>query len=184
MLLTFFLVASVTESVVPRALDPCSEHSALRASFESFPAYESIKTNILYTAGKSLAFHASAKYRIQAREPYAKHSTQLNDDLSIRISDAPRSGVNRPCILLSIAEFADQISVWQDALLDHLKGRLESLSAAKVLAIDGEDPFVAIFASAAITGRYQSPGWSRNGFFSSYQRGDRDGSTFSENLRV
>ncbi|KAL5522935.1 hypothetical protein ACEPAF_1202 [Sanghuangporus sanghuang] len=163
MLLTFFfLVASVTESMVPRALDPCFEHSALRASFESFPAYESIKTNILYTAGKSLAFHASANYRIQAREPYAKHSTQLNDNLSFRISDAPRS------VTVGCSSGSSE----------------RSPGVPKVLAIDDEDPFVAIFASAAIRGRYQSPGWSQNGFFSSYQRGDRGGPTFSENLRI
>jgi hypothetical protein len=65
------------------------------------------------------------------------------------------------------AEFADEINVWQNAL-GPLKGQLETLSGAKVLLIDGQDPFVAVDANAQITGSFQGFGTRQNSFFSSY----------------
>ncbi|KAJ7217955.1 hypothetical protein GGX14DRAFT_439051 [Mycena pura] len=70
------------------------------------------------------------------------------------------------------AEFPDQIDFWQDSLPGHLKGKLASLSGARVLQINGEDPFVAVNENALITGGYQSFGTRQNSFFSSYSRGD------------
>ncbi|GBE83957.1 hypothetical protein SCP_0510160 [Sparassis crispa] len=67
-------------------------------------------------------------------------------------------------------EFADQIDVWQDALPTGLKGQLSSLSAAKVLLINGLDPFIAIDDNAHVTGSYQGFGTRQNSFFSSYGR--------------
>ncbi|KAF8811657.1 hypothetical protein BYT27DRAFT_7183799 [Phlegmacium glaucopus] len=69
------------------------------------------------------------------------------------------------------AEFADEIDVWQNALHGPLKGKLASLSGAKVLQINGEDPFVAIDANAQITGSFQGFGTRQTAFFSSYNRG-------------
>ncbi|KAJ6595571.1 hypothetical protein DFH09DRAFT_1135002 [Mycena vulgaris] len=68
------------------------------------------------------------------------------------------------------AEFADEISVWQDALPGSLKGKLESLSGAKVLLINGKPPFDAVNANALITGSFQALGTRQNAFFSSYAR--------------
>ncbi|KAF7360569.1 Peptidase S41 family protein ustP [Mycena venus] len=68
------------------------------------------------------------------------------------------------------AEFADEISVWQDALPGPLKGKLETLSGAKVLAINGKPPFDAVNANALITGSFQGLGTRQNAFFSSYAR--------------
>ncbi|KAJ7096224.1 hypothetical protein C8R44DRAFT_812463 [Mycena epipterygia] len=69
------------------------------------------------------------------------------------------------------AEFPDQIDFWQDSLPGNLKGKLASLSGAKVLEINGQDPFIAVNANAEITGGYQSFGTRQNSFFSSYSRG-------------
>lgn len=78
------------------------------------------------------------------------------------------------------AEFADEIQVWQDALPGSLKGQLASvnghlfakwmqrlpwisqLSGAKVLHINGEDPFAAVNANAVITGSFQAFGTRQN----------------------
>lgn len=81
------------------------------------------------------------------------------------------------------AEFADELQVWQDALPGKLKGQLASvsnlltfnifqqltrltamnqISGAKVLAINGQDPFVAIDANAAITGSFEGFGTRQN----------------------
>ncbi|KAJ6612739.1 hypothetical protein B0H10DRAFT_2051737 [Mycena sp. CBHHK59/15] len=68
------------------------------------------------------------------------------------------------------AEFADEISVWQNALPGSLKGKLESLSGAKVLLINGRPPFDAVNANALITGSYQPLGTRQNSFFASYVR--------------
>ncbi|KJA25540.1 hypothetical protein HYPSUDRAFT_64718 [Hypholoma sublateritium FD-334 SS-4] len=68
------------------------------------------------------------------------------------------------------AEFPDQISVWQDALPLGLKGKLETLSGAKVLLINGKLPFDAVNANAAIAGGYQALGARQNVYFSSYRR--------------
>ncbi|PSS35390.1 hypothetical protein PHLCEN_2v1663, partial [Hermanssonia centrifuga] len=70
------------------------------------------------------------------------------------------------------AEFADELQVWQNALPGALKGQLSSLSGAKVLLINGADPFVAVDANALITGSFQPFGTRQNSFFSSYNRAD------------
>ncbi|KAI0714792.1 hypothetical protein C8Q76DRAFT_728141 [Earliella scabrosa] len=67
------------------------------------------------------------------------------------------------------AEFPDEIQTWQDALPGALKGKLASLSGAKVLAIDGLDPLIAVNKNAAIAGSYQGLAQRQNGFFASYQ---------------
>ncbi|KAI0821900.1 hypothetical protein BC628DRAFT_1328502 [Trametes gibbosa] len=66
------------------------------------------------------------------------------------------------------AEFNDEIQFWQDALPFPLKGKLSSLSGAKVLAINGLDPLFAVDQNAKITGSFQSLGTRQNTFFSSY----------------
>ncbi|KAJ7501967.1 hypothetical protein B0H11DRAFT_2171208 [Mycena galericulata] len=76
--------------------------------------------------------------------------------------------------LVASAEFADEISVWQDALPGSLKGQLESLSGAKVLLIDGKPLFDAINANALITGGFEPFGTRQNSFFSSYVRSTSD----------
>ncbi|KAF7316315.1 Peptidase S41 family protein ustP [Mycena indigotica] len=68
------------------------------------------------------------------------------------------------------AEFADGLDAWQDALPGDLKGRLDLLSGAKVLLINGLPPFAAVDANAAIAGSYQALGTRQIGFFSSYAR--------------
>ncbi|KAI5120057.1 hypothetical protein M0805_007808 [Coniferiporia weirii] len=70
---------------------------------------------------------------------------------------------------VATAEFADEVTFWQDALPGSLRGQLASLSGAKVLAINGQDPFVAVDANAAITGSFEGFGTRQNSFFSSYQ---------------
>ncbi|KAJ7703099.1 hypothetical protein B0H17DRAFT_1041664 [Mycena rosella] len=69
------------------------------------------------------------------------------------------------------AEFPDQIEFWQDSLPGNLKGKLASLSGAKVLQINGKDPLIAVNENAVTTGSYQSFGTRQNSFFSSYSRG-------------
>ncbi|KAL1739971.1 hypothetical protein HDZ31DRAFT_48432 [Schizophyllum fasciatum] len=63
-------------------------------------------------------------------------------------------------------EFPDQIDAWQDAV----NGSLKELSGAKVLAINGQDPWEAVEANAAIGGGYQAHATRQNAFFASYQR--------------
>ena len=79
-------------------------------------------------------------------------------------------------------EFKDNIEFWQQALPGHLKGQLASvcipsqslktpanlrffkLSGAKVLRINGVDPFVAVNENAKITGGYQAFGTRQNSY--------------------
>ncbi|KAF5324377.1 hypothetical protein D9619_011355 [Psilocybe cf. subviscida] len=68
------------------------------------------------------------------------------------------------------AEFGDEISFWQNTLPGALKGQLQSLSGARVLLINNQDPFVAVNANAMIAGSFQALGTRQNGFFSSYNR--------------
>ncbi|KAF7361810.1 hypothetical protein MVEN_00525200 [Mycena venus] len=72
---------------------------------------------------------------------------------------------------IASAEFPDQIDFWQDSLPGDLKGQLASLSGAKVLEINGQDPFILVNENAEITGGYQAFGTRQNSFFSSYSRG-------------
>ena len=80
------------------------------------------------------------------------------------------------------AEFKDSLDFWENALPDALglslkKVRTQSsphfclytyqrsqLSGRKVLLINGEDPFVAVEANAAITGGYQSHATRQNSY--------------------
>ncbi|KAI0355821.1 hypothetical protein OH77DRAFT_1424077 [Trametes cingulata] len=69
---------------------------------------------------------------------------------------------------VATAEFKDEVQFWQDALPGDLKGKLASLSGAKVLAINGQDPSVAVDANAKINGGFQGLGTRQNSFFASY----------------
>ncbi|KIY66871.1 hypothetical protein CYLTODRAFT_423021 [Cylindrobasidium torrendii FP15055 ss-10] len=69
------------------------------------------------------------------------------------------------------AEFGDEIEFWQEALPANLKHKLESLSGARVLTINGQHPLVSVNANAKTTGGFQSFGTRQNAFFSSYHRG-------------
>ncbi|KAI8972883.1 hypothetical protein BD414DRAFT_448245 [Trametes punicea] len=69
---------------------------------------------------------------------------------------------------VATAEFGDEVQFWQNALPGTLQGQLASLSGAKVLAINGQDPFVAVDANAQVTGSFQAFGTRQNSFFSSY----------------
>ncbi|PFH48702.1 hypothetical protein AMATHDRAFT_149320 [Amanita thiersii Skay4041] len=89
--------------------------------------------------------------------------TDSNGDQNVHI--APEA------FTVASAEFPDQIDFWQNALPGNLKGKLETLSGAKVISINGKGPFDAVNANALITGSFQGFGTRQNAFFSSYQRG-------------
>ncbi|KAF8210375.1 hypothetical protein K438DRAFT_2011782 [Mycena galopus ATCC 62051] len=72
---------------------------------------------------------------------------------------------------IASAEFFDQIDFWQESLPGDLKGQLASLSGAKVLKINGQDPLIAVNENAQVVGGYQAFGTRQNSFFSSYSRG-------------
>ncbi|KAM5543570.1 hypothetical protein V8D89_002821 [Ganoderma adspersum] len=69
---------------------------------------------------------------------------------------------------VATAQFQDEIQFWQDALPGDLKGQLESLSGARVIAINGHDPWLAVDENAAVSGSFQGFGTRQNGFFASY----------------
>jgi hypothetical protein len=60
------------------------------------------------------------------------------------------------------AEFGSEIQFWQDALPGDLKGNLAKLSGARVLAINGKDPWDAVNANTLISGSYQGFGTRQN----------------------
>ncbi|KAF9526145.1 hypothetical protein CPB83DRAFT_858425 [Crepidotus variabilis] len=185
------------------------------------PLEAGIRANIIDVANKTLAFHTSVNYQVQAPLPYEDTHEDLHADLA-RISQQRYASefefhldlyhsfkrVNDghcglyslcydslyvtylplPLVLLNdevdgaqhifIApeafkvaseEFKDQIGFWQDSLPGKLKGQLASLSGAKVLLIDGQDPFVAVDENAKVTGSYQSFATRQNSFFASYR---------------
>ncbi|KAF8967856.1 hypothetical protein BDZ97DRAFT_1801579 [Flammula alnicola] len=68
-------------------------------------------------------------------------------------------------------EFKDEVEFWQQSLPGRLKGKLATLSGAKVFLINGKEPFVAVNKNADITGGYQSFATRQNSFFASYTRG-------------
>ncbi|KAG6821171.1 hypothetical protein H0H93_005391 [Arthromyces matolae] len=65
---------------------------------------------------------------------------------------------------VAFAEFESDIQFWEDALPGKLKGKLSSLSGAKVLLINGMDPFVAVDSNALVTGGYQSFATRQNAY--------------------
>ncbi|KAF8875409.1 hypothetical protein CPB84DRAFT_1853270 [Gymnopilus junonius] len=66
------------------------------------------------------------------------------------------------------AEFANEIQFWQNALPGPMKGQLTSVSRAKVLLINGQNPFIMVDANVQITGGFQGFGMHQNFFFASY----------------
>lgn len=185
-----------------------------------------LKANTIDVLNKTLAFHTSVNYQIQAPEPFANdvhedlhadlaristqdHPSEFDLHLDLfrafkRVNDGHCVVLNycydslyvsylpTPLVLLSdhtgaqhvhiapeafsvaSAEFGHEIEYWQKRLPGTLKGKLQSLSGARVLLIDGQDPFLAVNANAQLTGSYQSFGTRQNSFFASYHRG-RDG---------
>uniref|UniRef100_A0A0W0FIA0 Uncharacterized protein n=1 Tax=Moniliophthora roreri TaxID=221103 RepID=A0A0W0FIA0_MONRR len=228
---------------VPAPADPCATIGGqkwvaprdLKACYESFKVDPALKDNILTVIERTLSFHTSVNYQIQAPPPFEKdvHEDIIADlerirkqpyaseyDFHVDVSRALKRFQDGHCVwvnscyslrrfgsaeltewiaaflnylpvplvlltdaygeqsvtiapeafLVASTEFADQIDVWQNALPGKLKGQLASLNGAKVLAINGKDPWDAINANAAITGSYQGFGTRQNSFFASYQR--------------
>ncbi|KIM40180.1 hypothetical protein M413DRAFT_446340 [Hebeloma cylindrosporum] len=194
-----------------------------RDCMSSFPLHESIRTNIIEVVNKTLEFHTSVNYQIQAPPPFdadvhedlvadlariskENYSSEFDFHIDIyrsfkRVNDGHCGVYNYcfdslyvtyiplPLVLVTTSdgsqhvrvapeafevasnEFKDNIEFWQQALPGHLKGQLASLSGAKVLRINGMDPFVAVNENAKTTGSYQAFGTRQNSFFSSYRRG-------------
>ncbi|PBK91572.1 hypothetical protein ARMGADRAFT_1054240 [Armillaria gallica] len=198
-----------------------------RACISLAPVDPILKANTIEVLNKTLAFHTSVNYQIQAPEPFNNdvhedlhadlarissqdhHPSEFDLHLDLfrafkRVNDGHCAVLNycydslyvsylpTPLVLLSdhtgaqhvhiapeafsvaSAEFGHEIEYWQKRLPGTLKGKLESLSGARVLLIDGQDPFAAVNANAQVTGSYQSFGTRQNSFFASYHRG-RDG---------
>ncbi|KAK0195495.1 hypothetical protein F5146DRAFT_1100975 [Armillaria mellea] len=189
-----------------------------RACISLAPVDPVLKANTIDVLNKTLAFHTSVNYQIQApgalqqrlctktftvdlaRISSQDHPSELDLHLDLfrafkRVNDGHCVVLNycydslyvsylpTPLVLLSdppeafsvaSAEFGHEIEYWQKRLPGTLKGKLESLSGARVLLIDGQDPFAAVNANAQVTGSYQSFGTRQNSFFASYHRG-RDG---------
>ncbi|KAF7315578.1 hypothetical protein MIND_00073200 [Mycena indigotica] len=219
--------------VVTRALgiDPCVDIAGqkwvspaqARLCLQSFPVDNDLKASTIQTLNRTLAFHTSVNYQIQAPPPF---DTEVHEDIIkdlARISESPypsefalhldlfysfRRLMDGHCTVLNLcydsvfisylptplallttedgfqhvhiapeafaiasAEFPDQIELWQNALPGDLKGQLATLSGAKVLQINGQDPWLTVDANAMTTGGYQSFGTRQNSFFSSYSRG-------------
>ncbi|KAG6872814.1 hypothetical protein C0995_006413 [Termitomyces sp. Mi166 len=181
------------------------------------PVDPDVKANIIEVVNKTLAFHTSVNYQIQAPRPYDQDVHEdLKADLArigqkIYISDFDLhldlyrtfklvndghcalyvTYLPIPLVLLTdsdgtqsihiapeaykvaSAEFGEDIQFWDDALPGELTGKLSSLSGAKVLLINEEDPFIAVNANALVTGGYQSFATRQNSFFASYHRGPK-----------
>ncbi|KAL0068883.1 hypothetical protein AAF712_004214 [Marasmius tenuissimus] len=219
---------------IPIHLDPCAaignkkwvSPSEARLCLSSYPVDPVIKANILEVVNKTLAFHTSTNYQIQAPPPFEddvhedlhrsvarisqqEYASEFEFHVDLfrtfkRVNDGHCVVINYcydslyisylplPLVLLTeadgksqnvyiapeafkvaTAEFGEEVEVWQDALPGKLNGQLESLSGARVLLIDGEDPWVAVNENAEVTGSYQAFGTRQNSFFSSYYRGDK-----------
>ncbi|KAG6832421.1 hypothetical protein H0H87_001581 [Tephrocybe sp. NHM501043] len=230
-----WLLPSLAFTLVYGALpiDPCASIAGkkwvlpleARACLSAAPVEPTIKANIIEVVNKTLAFHTSVNYQIQAPPPYDRDVHEdLKADLA-RISfqsytsdfalhlDVYRSfkrvndghcGVYNYCydslyvtylpiplVLLTnsdgtqnvyiapeafkvaTAEFGEDIQFWENALSGELNGKLSSLSGAKVLLINEEDPFVAVNSNAVVTGGYQAFVTRQNSFFASYHRGPK-----------
>ncbi|KAJ7242900.1 hypothetical protein C8J57DRAFT_1084010 [Mycena rebaudengoi] len=240
-----FFASHASANILNTHVDPCTliggrkwvAPEDVRACFESFKVDPKIKNNILEVVSKTLAFHTSVNYQIQAPQPFAQdvHEDLFADlarisgshyasdyDLHVDLSKSLKRLNDGHCIWINAcyvtltckialytnflpiplafltekdgsqnihivpeafqiatAEFPDQISVWQDALPGSLKGKLESLSGAKVLLINGKTALDAVDANTFITGSYQGLSSRQNSFFSSYAR---DASTFVYNM--
>ncbi|KAJ7597534.1 hypothetical protein C8J56DRAFT_322295 [Mycena floridula] len=227
MFLFLFLCHVLRAGAVP--LDPCAAIAGrtwaspleVRKCLFSEPLNETIRANTIEVLNKTLAFHASVNYQVQAPKPFEDVHEDLHADLARfsvtnyssdfafhldvyrafkRLNDGHAWCINycydslyisyipTPVVLLTdadgsqnvhiapeafavaSAEFGDEIAFWQDSLPGELRGQLSSLSGARVLLINGEDPFVAVDANARVTGGYQALSTRQNSFFASYQR--------------
>ncbi|TFK72083.1 hypothetical protein BDN72DRAFT_378506 [Pluteus cervinus] len=220
----------VLSNLITARQDPCAAIGGMtwvspkdvRACYASVALEPKVKTNVIEVINKTLAFHASLNYELQAPPPYNYDVQEdlmadlarisVTDytseyDFHVALSRATRRLNDGHCVwkyacydalfvnylplpldLLEDSEghqdvyisseafevastgFPDQIDFWQNALPDNLRGQLESLSGAKVLAINGRDPFETVDANAEIWGGYQALGTRQNAFFSSYLR--------------
>ncbi|KAG7098678.1 hypothetical protein E1B28_000592 [Marasmius oreades] len=218
----------------PLHTDPCAAISEkkwvspreARECLSSYPVDPVVKANILEVANKTLAFHTSTYYQIQAPPPFEgdihedlhrsiarisqeEYQSEFEFHLDLfrtfkRVNDGHCVVINycydslyisylpTPLVLLTeadgqsqnvyiapeafqvaTAEFGSEMEHWQNVLPEHLRGQLESLNGARVLLIDGADPWVAVNKNAETTGSYQAFSTRQNSFFSSYSRGDK-----------
>ncbi|KAL0568287.1 hypothetical protein V5O48_013702 [Marasmius crinis-equi] len=208
------------------AQDPCATiagqtwvgASDVRACYNSLSFETTIRNNIVEVVNKTMAFHTSTNYQVQAPAPFedvhediigtlARINSQTYDsdfDLHVDIATSTRrmgdghsvyvsmcydntytSFVPVPLVLLQNNDgtqdiyvdpqaykvfsqdfFSGQVEIWQQALGNDIP--LETLSGAKVIAIDNEDPWKAVDAAAAAAGGYQSFTTRQNSFFASF----------------
>ncbi|KAF8808555.1 hypothetical protein BYT27DRAFT_7188751, partial [Phlegmacium glaucopus] len=130
----------------------------VRACFTSVKVDENIKANIIEVINKTLAFHTSVNDQILAPEPTINfdlhiglsrtlkhlndgHCVWINSSLFLDFLPTPLTDsdgsqnvhISPEAFQVASVEFTDEIDVWQDALPGALKGKLASLSGAKVL---------------------------------------------------
>ncbi|KAH8096742.1 hypothetical protein BXZ70DRAFT_334566 [Cristinia sonorae] len=66
--------------------------------------------------------------------------------------------------------FPEAVDFWQKSLPGNLKGKLASLSGAKVLKINGRDPWDVVEANTDAAGSFAARSLRQNGFFGSYNQ--------------
>ncbi|KAH6890065.1 hypothetical protein BKA70DRAFT_1328944 [Coprinopsis sp. MPI-PUGE-AT-0042] len=210
---SFVALALALASGTAAAPDPCAKiggkkwvsPSEGQRLLQVVQTDDTIRNNVIDVVNKTLAFHTSTNYQIQAPPPYAS-DVHVNLPLELarikkqryaseydfhwdlsrtvkRLNDGHCTWtfgslyINYLPIPLALLtdekgkqHFPDQIEFWQNSLPLHLRGKLESLNGAKVLLINGLDPWAAVNANTLITGSYQAFGTRQKAFFSSYQR--------------
>lgn len=194
-----------------------------RACMSEMTFNKKTQANVLDVITRTMAFHASTNYQLQAPKPYDEdvHWDLLSDLEEIRTRDYAsdfdfhlevQKSMKRvndghlmyanwcydgvyitynpfPLVLLtntteqiqnvyispiahdiSSSVFGSEVAFWEDLLGEPL----ERFSGARVVLINGEDPFSAVNANAKLTGRFQGLSSRQNAFFSSSTRGTTD----------
>ncbi|KAL0069618.1 hypothetical protein AAF712_003276 [Marasmius tenuissimus] len=198
-----YLLVLILGAISALAQDPCStiagqtwvSASDVRACYKALPFNTTIRDNIVQVVNKTMAFHTSTNYQVQAPAPFedihediigtlARTSSQTyasDFDLHVDIATSTRRMGDGHSVsdgtqgiyvdpqaykVFTHDFFGGQPEIWQRALGDDIS--LESLSGAKVIAIDNDDPWKAVDATAAKAGSYQSFATRQNSFFGSF----------------
>ncbi|KAG8748584.1 hypothetical protein FRC10_003718 [Ceratobasidium sp. 414] len=169
--------------------------SQVLSCLQSFPYNETLRDNIVDVVSKTFNFHTSVSFHLNMPDPFTDDTVDLQgelrriratkydtdyDSLFATYLPFPLAVLARPDALdvqniyivpeassVATAEFGgDAVAKWQAAL-----GRnLTDFNGARIVSINGKDPWAVVDENAAVSGGYQAKTTRQNGFFSSYLR--------------
>ncbi|KDQ15060.1 hypothetical protein BOTBODRAFT_131652 [Botryobasidium botryosum FD-172 SS1] len=191
--------ATLRDNVVDVVSKTLNFHTSVTYSLKQPPPFDEINVDIQAelarirksTYASDFALHQDLSRSVKRlKDGHAGYINYCYDSLFVTYLPFPLVPLGKDIYItpeaydVSVSTFgADEVENWEKLA----KIKLSKYSGAKVLLLDGRDPWQAVEDNAAVTGSYATHATRQNRFFSSYQAGSwtyRMGDFASQSLPV